>query len=147
MYRKSVIKLKKIKCWVFLNFKIKAFIKKNNAFLSFLSTTCIFLNCTIRSLINYKRSFFWKLEVSSYKNEEDRFLVLLKLSKRVDLKKFSVHTFVSETYRNCNILKVEQGFFLFSKIRLVVCTQRFNIKSNVIFSKINCQTPLCPKQF
>ena len=61
--------------WFFLNFKLSFFI------FQFLK------NCITQKLLNYLRNTSWKFKVLSLKNLEDRFLVILKISEKIDNEK------------------------------------------------------------
>ena len=58
------------------------------------------------------RNISGKFEENCSKNEgEDKFLVIFKISEKIDHKKFAVHTFVLKTFnKNFNISKVKKDF-------------------------------------
>ena len=56
-------------------------------------------------------NIFWKIEEDCLKIEGDRFLVIFKISKKIDLEKIEVHASVLKTLeRKNNFSNIEQDF-------------------------------------
>ena len=75
--------------------------------------------------------------VSSSKNErEDRFLVTLRFTRKLTIKKFAQHWFVSETFYKNQISQKLKNISKFFKNWLVVCTLSFYTKG-IVANQIN----------
>ena len=96
-------------------------------------------------VFDIKKNISWKLELNCFKNEGgDRFLVnYLKFQRKLPLKIFNSIQLFLNLKKNCYMSKVN-WFFLFCKNYILVYTQSFEIRANVIFCKKNVGIPPMP---